>query len=159
MGTIRKRKKKNIDERKKSLTIGNLEWSDRSKDHMNWNAAKQYCKNLTEKDRSDWRLPTISELKKTIKNCQSGSSLCKVSDSCLSASCWLHNGEHNCLCEYRKNSRGYYSKLGDSNGVWLWSSSTLSDSTGDSAWYVDFNYGDVDFSNKTDNGIFVRCVR
>lgn len=138
----------------KSRTIGNLVWSDRSSNEMNWSRAKQYCEDLTEGGFTDWRLPTISELKTTIKNCQSGGSACRVSDSCLSYnSCWSES----CRCDSRENNGGYYSKLGDPDGVWLWSSSTYVDYTYN-AWGVSFHNGYVGYNNKT-NDSYVRCVR
>ena len=140
---------------KKGRKIGNLIWSDRSASKMNWSSAKQYCEDLTEGGYSDWRLPTISELRTTIKNCsgsQSGGS-CRVSDSCLSGNCWSDS----CYCDGRLNNGGYYSKLGDDDNVWLWSSSTLSDNPG-YAWLVDFGDGRVYGSLMSNDG-YVRCVR
>ena len=138
--------------------IGSLIWSDRSVDVMNWSKAKEYCENLSESGYSDWRLPTISELRTTIQNCsgsQSGGS-CRVSDSCLSDDCWRNN----CSCEkVKRNNGGYYSRLGDDDYVDLWSSSTVSDHI-DSAWRVSFSAGHVynlDKNNKWDG--YVRCVR
>ena len=159
-GNIRKLKKEREEQERKAAylkgrKIGNLIWSDRSSSTMNWSSAKQYCEDLTEGGYTDWRLPTISELRTTIKNCsgsQSGGS-CRVSDSCLSSDCWSKS----CYCDDRSNNGGYYSKLGDADGIYLWSSSTLSDSTGN-AWYVDFRYGHVDDYGKSGNS-YVRCVR
>ena len=152
-----KRAKEREEERKaaylKGRKIGSLIWSDRSSNKMNWSSAKQYCENLSEGDYTDWRLPTISELRTTIKNCsgsQSGGS-CRVSDNCLSGDCL------SCYCYNRNNNGGYYSKLGDDDKVWLWSSSTQSDDP-DYAWGVGFESGHVGSSNKSLN-IYVRCVR
>jgi len=142
-----------IEEKKaylKDRRIGNLIWSNRSSKGMNWDDAVNYCRNLSEGGFTDWRLPTISELKTTIKNCQSGSSSCRISDSCLSSSC--HSSS--CYCNLRANNGGYYSKLGD--GIWLWSSSTNSGKA-DFAWCVNFRDGHVFDFNKT-LGINVRCV-
>ena len=133
--------------------IGNLIWSDRSSNEMNWSSAKQYCEDLSEGGFNDWRLPTISELKTTIQNCQSGGSLCRVSDSCLPSDCWSKS----CYCDERSNNGGYYSKLGDTDGIYLWSSSTQSDST-NFAWAVGFGNGDVNSYSKSFN-YYVRCVR
>ena len=139
---------------RKGRKIGNLIWSDRSSNGMNWSNAKQYCENLTEGGFTDWRLPTISELKTTIQNCQSGGSSCKVSDSCLWAdSCWSNS----CYCDGRNNNEGYYSKLGDDGNVWLWSSSTPSDYPFH-AWHVNFKNGYVKHYITSDK-YFVRCVR
>ncbi len=127
-----------------------LQWSSRSSSTENWGFAKKYCEDLDEGGYSDWRLPTISELKTIIKNCQSGGSACRVSDNCLSSdSCWSEN----CRCSFG----GSYGKLGDSDGVSLWSSSPRSDKT-NYAWYVQFSNGGV-FSGWGYEGYSVRCVR
>ena len=137
----------------RSRKIGNLVWSDRSSNEMNWSRAKQYCENLSEGGFTDWRLPTISELRTTIKNCsgsKSGGS-CRVSDSCLAEGCWSEN----CYCP----SEGSYNKLsGDDGEVWLWSSSTRSDDR-DDVWHVYYPFAEVGLSHKSDNDGYVRCVR
>ena len=140
----------------KGRKIGNLIWSNRSRKKMNWQTAIKYCENLSEGGYTDWRLPTISELRTTIKNCpgsQSGGS-CRVSDSCSSGDC---REKDDCICDYKENNNGYYSKLGDDDNVDLWSSSTRSYITA-YAWIVDFDYGSV-FSNDKSINYYVRCVR
>lgn len=142
--------------------IDNLQWSSRSAKKMNWNAAISYCENLTEDSHDDWRLPNIDELRTTVKNCpktETGGE-CKVSekDECLS---WQQCGDerlkHSCFCEYKKNNGGYYSKLGDPDGVWLWSSSIVSDKP-DSRWRIGCSSGFVIHSDMAIN-FHVRCVR
>ncbi len=134
---------------------GNI-WSPKASSTMSWSDAIDYCNNLTACGYSDWHLPNINELRTLIKNCpgsQTGGS-CAVKDpGCLSSDCWSED----CYCEYRENNGGYYSKLGDDDNVWLWSSSTNSDSTG-SAWRVNFYYGSVG-SNSKSYDLIVRCVR
>ena len=135
----------------------NHSWSSKSPYQMNWYDAVNYCRNLRENGYSDWRLPTISELRTTIINCpatQTGG-FCRVSDSCLSYDCWGNlNG---CSCGHRQSNDGYYSKFGDNNYVVLWSSSTRSDDT-DRAWVVFFQSGWVENDSKSSN-CNVRCVR
>lgn len=139
--------------------IGGLQWSSRSSKKMNWKSAVNYCKNLSEGGFNDWRLPNIDELRTTVKNCpktETGGQ-CKVSEKngCLAGKCWWPEGS--CFCDYRKNNGGYYSKLGDDNKVWLWSSSfTAGNST--SRWNILFSQGLVD-GNDMDSNYYVRCVR
>ena len=133
-----------------------LIWSARSSSSYTWSNAVSYCDNLTEGGYSDWHLPNINELRTLIKNCagsQTGGS-CAVQDpSCLSSSCYSSS----CYCSYMENNGGYYSKLGDDDTVYLWSSSPRSDDTGD-AWIVIFYYGYVSYYYKADYSN-VRCVR
>ena len=142
--------------------IGSLYWSNRSQNKMNWNAAVKYCKDLDEGGYTGWRLPNIDELRGLIKNCSKTEigGECRVSEknSCLSYSqCGNGYRDGSCYCASINNNGGYYSKLGDDDKVWLWSSSTRSDYSY-YAWYVSFNGGGVGSSHKTDN-YYVRCVR
>lgn len=137
----------------------NLQWSEIAPNEMTWNEAKQYCENLDEGGHNDWRLPNIDELRTTIKNCsktETGGE-CKVSEKnrCLSSRCsgYLKT----CYCERKENNGGYYSKLGDDDTVWLWSSSTYFDNEG-YAWVVLFSDGRVDSDGKS-HTYSVRCVR
>lgn len=139
--------------------IGGLTWSEKSPNYMNWNEAVIYCKNLNEGGYSDWRLPNIDELRTVIKNCPKTETdgECKVSEKNgrLSSDDW--HPDDSCYCEIKKNNHGYYSKLGDDDNVWLWSSSTRSDDSV-SAWGVDFGSGLVDGNFKF-HYYSVRCVR
>ena len=142
--------------------IGSLYWSKRSRNEMTWNAAVKYCQNLSEGGYSDWRFPNIDELRTTIKNCsktETGGE-CKVSEKngCLSwEECGNGRKKGSCYCEYRENNGGYYSKLGDDDKVWLWSSSVHSDYP-DFRWFVLFNDGSVISISVRDYN-YVRCVR
>ena len=124
-------------------------WSSRS-DHMDWESAVDYCNNLSESGYSDWRLPTISELRTLIQNC-SGTELggsCGVTNNCLSLRCWNDSCTNSCS----PDDSGYYSKLGDTRSLW-------SSSSTDHAWRMDFDNAGVRQSNKADDFNSVRCVR
>ena len=129
-------------------------WSPEAGYETNWQSALDYCENLDKCGYSDWRLPSISELRLLIQNCSMTEIYgdCGVSDDCLD-----HPGCENEACggcEY--DASGYYSKLGDHYG-WFWSSSLRSD---DSifAWGVRFFNGLVT-NNYVENDGRVRCVR
>lgn len=137
--------------------VTKIEWSNRSLDRMNWPKAIDYCRNLNEGGHSDWRLPDIDELRTLIKNCpktETGGE-CRVSEKngCLHEKCWK-NPYGSCYCE-RKSDIGYYSKLGDENSLWSYSSDSFLTSY---AWCVDFEEGYV-FENNRFSKHHVRCVR
>ena len=128
-------------------------WSSKTSSTMDWDTAVDYCENLTEGGYSDWRLPTITELRTLIKNCPqtdfSGS--CTVTNDCLSYSECRNDA---CAgCDY--DETGNYSKLGDNN--WLWSASTRPDDS-NYAWFVYFKTANVHYNDKS-NSCYVRCVR
>ena len=137
-----------------------LTWSGKALKKMFWNAAVSYCDDLTESGYSDWRLPTISELRTLIQNCpatETGGE-CGVTDNCLSDDC-RNDACSGCSSDSLLGSTSKYSKLGDKFG--LLSSSVPSEDS-DSHWYVLFFRGSVDIgSNSTpnDNITNVRCVR
>ncbi len=43
-------------------------WSTILNSEMNWNKAKKYCANYNGSGHSNWRLPTLDELKRANKN-------------------------------------------------------------------------------------------
>ena len=132
-----------------------LIWSGKSTETMLWADAVNYCKDMNEGGFSDWRLPTISELRTLIQNCSKTErgGTCGVTDDCLSYSECRNDDCGGCRID--ENNPGQYSKFGESG--WFWSSSTRSDST-DIAWFVDFYGGYVGNASK-DLGYDVRCVR
>ena len=135
----------------KGRKIGNLIWSDRSTNTMNWNSAKQYCKKLKEGGYNDWRLPNIDELRTLIQNhpgTQTGGS-CPISERAGKLAWSAATGD----CDGRSGSN--FSKLGDIG--WFWSSSTWSGYM-IGAWGVNFTHGNVVNILKS-NLNYVRCVR
>ena len=141
-------------------------WSKMSSSAMNYTAATTFCQKDLELGGmkgyggfTDWRLPTISELRTLIQDCPatqmppSGSDVCKArSDEgyvCLSNSCRTDP-----CGGCSSDSSGGHSKFGDTG--WFWSSSLLSGSS-NIAWLVGFNGGGVSL-NYIDN-YYVRCVR
>ena len=159
-------KKAKQEEYIKGRRVGGLIWSDLSQETMSWNTAKQYCANLVEGSFTDWRLPTVSELRKLIKNCysQSGGS-CRISDNCLSSDC-----DKYCCCTDREGS--YYNKLKNQDLEGLWSSSIVSNNT-EYVWTLLFLNNNYNLGNghttrrgvhlhryeKSSSKLFVRCVR
>lgn len=134
------------------IKTGNLLWSDRSSDTMDWNWAKKYCENLSEDGHDDWRLPTISELRTLIQNCKNTetSGECGVTDICLSQDECKNKACYGCNDD--KNVQ--YSKLGDKGLFW---SSSLRPESRNNAWYADFKYASI--NGHSEGKKSVRCVR
>ncbi|MBO7126670.1 DUF1566 domain-containing protein [bacterium] len=142
-----------------------LLWSLQANDAMDWDEAVSYCDNLNASGFDDWRLPTISELRKLIQNCSETVSggLCGVSDDCLSDECWSE-----AMCVYcpdvdspdfdqenRSPLNDFYSILGDDMAA-FWSSS--SNGKDDERWVADFRNASI-YTSVTTTGKSVRCVR
>ncbi|HOW51315.1 MAG TPA: DUF1566 domain-containing protein [bacterium] len=132
-------------------------WSNHSANTMTQYEAITYCENLVEGGSSNWRLPTISELRTLITNCavtETGGS-CGVTDACLTSDCWASS------CDGCTPYGKIYSAFGEASGS-LWSSSVYADDS-TKAWHVDFGNARVndgvlrDGSNA--NPTNVRCVR
>jgi len=125
---------------------------------MNYYDAVEYCKDLTLDGYSDWRLPSISELKTLIVGCQSGTDACSLSDKCLTSGCWT---EKTCACKDNKGpgEGGYYLQKGvwQGGGNGFWSASVPSDNP-DFACHVFFYNGNV-YINYRNNEYAARCVR
>ena len=132
-----------------------LVWSAVSKNDMNWNKAVSYCEKLTEGGLNSWRLPTISELRTILQNCDGtvAGGVCAVNDpDHLSL---VNDDSSDCRCEYKGEDTDY-SRLGDGD-IWLWSSSVSSDD-GNDRWCAVFGEGGLAPIGK-DNVNFVRCVK
>ena len=131
-----------------------LVWSAKSLGNVMYQlAAYDYCDNLSEGGYSDWRLPSIDELRTLIKNCWKTyiGGECRVSlEGCRESSC-----ENDACAGCSSDLSGKYSKLGD-NEI-LWSASAPPDFT-DCSWIVDFGDGGI----KIDSSHWdfrTRCVR
>ena len=149
---------KTYSQQKNTLTIKKVlktsagTWSKNLTHRMDWVDAKAYCDNLKEDGYSDWRMPTISELRTLVKECsatETGGS-CSVNDSCLSESKCRNNNCNGC-----PSSDGKYSIFNDTGRFWS-SSERKEDKR--FVWFVNFFNGSVYSDTKTGSG-FVRCVR
>ena len=92
----------------------------------NWEEAQSYCADLDLGGKTDWRLPTPTEL----------------------ASIVVYQGVNPTIDETlfpSTKASGYWSETSMAGNGWQ-------------AWYVDFYYGPVDVSRKTESH-YVRCVR
>ena len=125
---------------------------------FSWQQAKDYCTNLNLGGYSDWRLPTISELRSLIRGCSDTvtGGACGVTDDCLNGDkCW----NNSCVtCDEGKGpSNGCYwpnNLQGECGGYW--SASTPEDV---SACLVVFSNGAISSAVKANTFNYVRCVR
>ena len=119
---------------------------------MTRSSAFNHCDNLNYAGYSDWRLPSISELRTLILGCdntKTGGS-CAVTDSCLSSGCWTSP------CAGCVEGGCYWSSQIDGDCSWYWSSSPYTDISGD-VWIINFADGSISNYNIGFND--VRCVR
>ena len=130
-----------------------------SEKRLKWEDAKNYCSELTLGGYDDWHLPSITELRSLIRGCvqakQGGE--CKVSDSCLSISCWNKPTCEACSTDGYPIDGCYWPTEIKGACGWYWSSSRIED-VPQLVWNVAFNLGYVlnfDFFYR-DN---TRCVR
>lgn len=140
---------------------------------MTWPEARIYCEDLEKGGYADWRLPTISELRTLVKDCESimTGGACKITDDILSIP---EEGDfrfnlHSCYdpalyddsCKF-ENSQNF-SIFNDA--VALWSSSPVENTNYDSVWTIYFNNeqkipgGLSDRDKNEQNRVHTRCVR
>ena len=103
-------------------------WSSRSSKAMNWKQANKYCENLKEDGSSNWRLPTISELRTLITECDSteAGGTCGVTDQCLSVEECKNKACSGC------GRKAQHNRFGDKGFFW---SSSISSDNNNNAWY------------------------
>ena len=146
-----------------------LIWSSATSKNKTWAEAENHCSTLTEGGFEDWRMPTISELRTLVRNCQKTATggACKVTDECTASYSTANPQCYNVdLCtsttsaygiEFCGNKTdGSYSLLGDAS-VYIWSSSEP-DEDHDKAWFIYFKNSNILNQKKTLTAI-VRCVR
>lgn len=128
-----------------------------------WQEAMDYCENLTWDGHSDWRLPTISELRSLIRGCpgtESGGS-CRVTDRCPSySSCWTEETCWACSVGGGPAKGCYWPDEIEGSCEWYWSSSYAGSSS--SVWCVYFGNGGVGYGNVEADPpaySYMRCVR
>ena len=140
-------------------------------DERSWDGADIYCDELTLGDHTDWRLPTISELRSLIRGCDISvtGGVCGVTDDCLdSDECYNWYDCSSCEIDAGPGPNGCYweSGLGDCTeiehpmmcGTGYWSSSLSEGHEDTNGYFVEFSNGAVYVMYKTDCMQY-RCVR
>jgi len=123
-----------------------LFWLGKPGPSSKWQASADYCSTLDFAGYSDWRLPTLGELRSAIRGCDISG--CSAGDKCLGSSCYSVYCDRHTRC-----SAG----MGTTYSGGSWSSSAVSDRTG-SHWYLDFGAGQIGM-NGDDELNSVYCVR
>lgn len=136
-----------------------LTWQVNPSGKMTWSKAKSHCKNLILGGYSDWRLPTISELRSLIRGClatQTGGS-CGVTDSCHSYENCSNTACHGCSAGNGPANGCHWASELQGDCWYYWSSSPVADIK-KSAWFVEFDLGNIFYSFVL-GSLYVRCVR
>ncbi len=123
--------------------------------------AQTYCANLDLGGHTDWRLPSIDELRTLIAGCPStmtGGS-CPIHDSCTSSAC-ITGDCSGCPAGAGPGQNGLYLAPGleTTLDTHYWSSTTLPLSE-NPAFVVEFNTGKVGIAVTTVTWKAVRCTR
>jgi len=156
-------------------------WSTLSNKKMNLVSAQKYCENLEEKGSNSWDLPSVSELRTLIINCEKTETAgsCGVTDNCLSggayfdSECDCYNCTYSWYCDSNDcdcycgdestdpfencpaRDDGNYSEFGDVKT--LWTVSVRTDKNQDN-WIINFSDATIisDLKSSIHN---VRCIK
>ena len=146
-----------------------LMWQVVSHDGYTWHKANEYCENLNLVGYDDWRLPTISELRRVVTGCgktKLGGD-CNVTDECYSYEKCLNNACDGCSWWKGPGENGCYLPppfLGDCP-LWysryLWSSTEVADTYYSYIWSLMTCTGGIEWYKSPDEhyDMLVRCIR
>ncbi|HPQ70877.1 MAG TPA: DUF1566 domain-containing protein [bacterium] len=125
---------------------------------LDWAGAQQYCEDLDVAGFTDWRLPTLDELRTLVRGCPSAEYLgpCGVNESCFEPDCRNQDCDG---CQWAKGPDNGCYWAADVKGPCgeYWSVTPVPDS--DTAWYLHFKNGYVGADYMTQTYPNVRCVR
>lgn len=133
--------------------VTNLCWQNPPGSMMSHGNATTYCLDHSDGGETEWRLPTIDEMRSLIRDCPASQpgGACAITEG-SDSSAWSGNcaGCDASSCSWPA----------DLNGACLqyWSSSIVSDKS-DFAWYVDFSDGGISRMRTDVENYYVRCVR
>jgi hypothetical protein len=127
-----------------------------------WEEAVAYCDDLELWGHSDWRLPTIDELRSFIRGCPATMTggTCGVTDACPFWGCYVEEDCEGCPLLEGPDNMGYYWDTEYSGAPgWYWAATTDPDQPG-SAWFVMYSTANLNLFNLGfDAKGAVRCVR
>jgi len=147
-----------------------LMWSVSETGLINWNDAEQDCQVLSTTDYSDWRMPTIDELRTLVRDCPQTApgGTCPASESCSLNTCLGNYGD--CTCEPKTQSCDYLPeplKKAWSCHAFYWSSTTVTHKDWgelNQAWGINFTSASIttktkDLTPNTIQPTVVHCIR
>jgi len=136
-----------------------------SNDIRMWQESVDYCDQLDLAGHTDWRMPSISELRSIVRGCYRTvpDGTCGVTDECHDLACYQADSCDSCGPEWGPDEDGCYwwpELASAQNPSWkcfdFWSSSEFD--SGQRAWFINFNTGAIEHELKRDQQL-VRCVR
>ena len=132
---------------------------------LTWQDAKSHCEGLSLGGFSDWRLPTITDLRSLIRGCPNTElgSDCFVNNSCLNKEQCLTPDCDGCIENGGSGKDGTYlpTRLSTGEARWFWSSSPVTSVSGGALglmWEISASNGYIG-SQRPENVASVRCVR
>ena len=135
-----------------------LEWQNGDNCCNTWYFAENYCLELTWGGYSDWRLPTISELRSLIRGCDATvtGGECPASDDCNDYDCET-DACLGCQDGQGPGDDGFYMVKGlVKNGYMYWTNSAVPGTA--YTWTINFYSGMINLD--VPSGIYtMRCVR
>jgi hypothetical protein len=151
--------------------ISGLMWQDPPAEMLGWDEAVAYCEYLAWAGYSDWRLPSISELRSLVRGCPATMTggECLVEDDCLSIDCWNEpcwappcgefEGPGIDGCYWDESLTHYENQWGNVCGI-SWSTSPYTeDDLGHLKFAVSFASGWLNSQDFQASGYTARCVR
>jgi len=122
-------------------SVSGLMWQKGLSPFLNWNGLINYCEKLNWKGYTDWRMPSISELRSLVRGCSNleTGGKCGVTDDCLDADC--DNGY--CGCEEFEGPGidGAYLPASLGFDIWGHSASVVTNSIySNHVWNLDFKH-------------------
>jgi len=131
----------------------NLMWkANNTSTTVPWYSGKKYCESLQLEGYTDWRLPTIDELRTIVYDCPSTEprGACQASEFCNNDGCICGSCESKSRCNRNNNLSGLCTRA--------WSTTEM-EWNSERVFYLDFNGGAVDVVEKAKASFLVQCVR
>ena len=132
---------------------------------LDWFLAKSHCQGLAVGGHTDWRMPTISELRSLIRGCPDTmpGGECEVTDSCVVLSCFDELACFSCIHDEGPADGCYWPDAMQGTCSFYWSASSTEQAVSPDLlpgeglyWYIGFSSGRLGNGNGWSGN--VRCV-